>query len=379
MAGIFAAALFLLPASGGAQARAGPEAVHPPDDRPDESPAAAHLLLVAGESADRVDLVRFDGQTVEVVRSVQVGRWPTEIDGPHGLAADPASNRWYVTIAHGNPFGYLAAYEGPGDPTDSSAAASMEPPVAEIELGLFPATVDATAGGGLVFVANFDLHGDPVPGSVSVVDAGTMQEIARIETCVRPHGSRLTEDGRFHYSVCVGDDELVEIDVRRLAVARRLSLGDACAPTWTQASPDGARIYVACNGRDEVLEIDAGSWSVGRRFSTGSGPYNLEVTGDGRLLVVTYKGGRAVGIWDLERGVERARVETTRRLPHGVALSPDGRYAFVSVEGVGGEPGAVDILDLTAGRRVRSVDVGKQAGGIAYWGNRNAREPEGSP
>jgi DNA-binding beta-propeller fold protein YncE len=60
-------------------------------------------------------------------------------------------------------------------------------------------------------------------------------------------------------------------------------------------------------------------------------------------------------------------VANTRRLPHGVAVSPDSRYAFVSVEGIGGEPGTVDVIDLESVELAGSVDMGKQAGGIGFW------------
>ena len=54
-------------------------------------------------------------------------------------------------------------------------------------------------------------------------------------------------------------------------------------------------------------------------------------------------------------------------MTHGVAISPDSRYAFVSSEAVGAQPGKVDIYDLGALRQVASVEVGQQAGGIAFW------------
>jgi hypothetical protein len=47
-----------------------------------------------------------------------------------------------------------------------------------------------------------------------------------------------------------------------------------------------------------------------------------------------------------------------------VAVSPDDRYAFISVEGAAAEPGTVEILDLTSLTMVAAVDVGPQAGGI---------------
>jgi len=46
-------------------------------------------------------------------------------------------------------------------------------------------------------------------------------------------------------------------------------------------------------------------------------------------------------------------------------VSGDNRYAFVSLEGIGDEPGTVDVIDLRTFARVASVDVGRQAGGIA--------------
>jgi DNA-binding beta-propeller fold protein YncE len=143
--------------------------------------------------------------------------------------------------------------------------------------------------------------------------------------------------------------------------------GTRCGPTWAQVSPDEKWLYVACNKNREILEIDLDLWTVARRFPTGAGPYNLDVSPDGRLLVATFKGDQATGIFDLQSGDLKATVENTRRLPHGVVISPDSRYAFVSVEGVGGEPGTVDVIDLVKTSRVASVELGKQAGGIGFW------------
>ena len=55
------------------------------------------------------------------------------------------------------------------------------------------------------------------------------------------------------------------------------------------------------------------------------------------------------------------------RVTHGVVATPDGRYAIVTVEGIGGDPGTVEVIDLESGTRVASAQIGKQAGGIALW------------
>ena len=140
-----------------------------------------------------------------------------------------------------------------------------------------------------------------------------------------------------------------------------------CSPTWAQPSADGGKIYVACNRRDEIVEIDRGTWTVSRRFPTGRGPYNLAVTADGRLLVATLKQGGAVQVFDLASGKSVLQEKSSTTVTHGVTISPDSRYAFVSSEGVGAAPGMVDVWDLSARTRAGSVAVGQQAGGIAFW------------
>ena len=55
---------------------------------------------------------------------------------------------------------------------------------------------------------------------------------------------------------------------------------------------------------------------------------------------------------------------TPRRAVHGVVISADDRYAFVSSEGIGAESGSVIAIDLKTSSVVASVDVAPQAGGI---------------
>ena len=66
-------------------------------------------------------------------------------------------------------------------------------------------------------------------------------------------------------------------------------------------------------------------------------------------------------------GKSLARLKTSTTLAHGVAVSPDSRYAFVTSEGVGSAPGKIDVFDLQALSRAATVDVGQQASGIAFW------------
>lgn len=341
-----------------------------------------YYVYVACESEDEVDLVCFDGDKATVVKRIPVGVWPVEIEGPHGMAISPDGKYWFLSVAHGIPFGHVYKYTTGSDEL-----------MGRVELGLFPATMQISKATGLLYVVNFNLHGDHVPSTVSIVDPDAMEEIARVETGVMPHGSRLSPDGLKHYSVAMMDDMLYEIDALSFQVMRTLNVnktapamsvqmgemrgamehagmqhgGKKAKPTWVYPHPDGSRVYVANNGSDEIVEVDLKAWHVTRRFATPPGPYNLEVSPDGKLLVATYKSDGSTGIWDLPAGKQLEKIANSRTVSHGVVISPDSRYAFVSVEGKGGEPGSLDVIDLNARRLISSTDVGKQAGGIAFW------------
>lgn len=138
-----------------------------------------------------------------------------------------------------------------------------------------------------------------------------------------------------------------------------------CSPTWVQPSHDGTRVYITCNRSAEIVEVDVEKWEVSRRWTTPPAPYNAAATPDGRLLVVTQKGPGTTTIWRLSDARRLAEIPGTRKVASGVVTSADSRYAFVTLEGVGGDPGTIDIIDLRTNQKVASVEVGKQAGGIA--------------
>ncbi|HEY7633952.1 MAG TPA: YncE family protein [Gemmatimonadales bacterium] len=331
------------------------------------APDRDYFVFVASEGNDQISLVEFGAGGARVVRHRKIGTNPTELVGPHGLYVSPDGKWYYVSTAHGTPNGALWKFSTANDEQ-----------AGRVELGRFPATVQVAPNGHYAWVVNFNLYGDMVPSSVSVVYTDRMLEVRRIPTCVMPHGSRLSPDGNRQYSACMMNDELVEIDTGKLAVSRTFmlrkgedghsaSMAPTCSPTWAQPSADGRTVWVACNKSNDLVEIDVPSWTMRRRIPAGDGIYNLAASPDGRLVVGTNKRGKSISVIETASGRELARIPATRRNPSGLVISPDSRYAFVTQEGVGSEPGAVDVIDLRARTRVASVDLGQQAGGIDFW------------
>ena len=94
-----------------------------------------------------------------------------------------------------------------------------------------------------------------------------------------------------------------------------------------------------------IVDTEAGR--ITARLNAPGAPYNLAVSPDGKTLVATLKGAQAVSIIDLSTGTERARVPSSQPVTHGVIIAPDNQYAFVTSEGIGATPGAVDVINLT--------------------------------
>src|SRR5262245_64187679 len=351
----------------------------------------AYYIYVASEAADKITAVRFNSAGAVVDHELTTGIMPIDIDGPHGLAVSPDKKHYYVSIAHGQPMGSLWKYSAGDDKV-----------LGRVSLGMFPATMDISPDGDFVYVVNFNLHGDMVPSSVSVVSTDDMIEIARIQTCAMPHGSRFNSDGTRQYSVCMMDEQLVEIDTATLKVSRHFVLtkgseagmsgapmhmtgrdhgmtsgghgteppkpGDvSCSPTWAQPSKTGSSVFVACNGSSEIVEIDTQAWKLVRRIPARAGVYNLGITRDGARLIATNRRDQSVSVFDVASGKELARLPTKRKVVHGIAVTPDDRYAFISVEGIAADPGTVELIDLRSLKTIATVDVAPQAGGIDFW------------
>ena len=209
---------------------------------------------VASEAADAISLVRFGPQGLAVDHTLPTGLMPNDIDGPHGLAVVARRPR-LLRVVRARP----AVRHG------LEVLDPRRQVLGHVTLGMFPATVQVTPDGEFLYVVNFNLHGDHVPSSVSVVATDGLLEVARIPTCLMPHGSRLNPQGTRHYSACMMDDTLVEIDTGTLKVSRHFTVtpgqeaGHPGAPAGQAASPRArgtrrrARQRAAAAGYEDVL------------------------------------------------------------------------------------------------------------------------------
>src|SRR3989475_494278 len=308
-----------------------------------------------------------------VATVVPAGTMPADIDGPHNVTVAPDGSAWYVTIAHGTPYGSLW-----------KTSAGSDTLLGRAQVEMFPTTIALTPDGALAFVANSDFHGDhPRTNVVSIVQTATMTPLTNLPACDMPHGVKANHAGTLVYVSCMNSDEILEIDRQTFRIRRRHKTGSGmspammpmhatssgppqhdCMPTFVSVSPDDHRLYAASTHGTTPQVLEAGSLELVREIPVGTGAYNVEPSADGRWIIVTNKKAQSVSLVDAQSLTEVAKIPTSKSLPHGVAYSPDGHWVFISQESVGIDPGAVDVIDLTTRARVASIPVPRQPTGI---------------
>jgi YVTN family beta-propeller protein len=339
-----------------------------------------YRIGVVSESGDVATWLKPVGTGLSVDRVVPVGIMPTDIDGPHNITVSPDQRSYYITVAHGTPFGSLWKMDAAGDSL-----------LGRTQLELFPTTITLTPDGQFAFVANSDFHGDhPRVNVISVVHTPTMNRITDIPACDMPHGLKANHAGTRIYVSCMHSDEILQLDVATFRIARRARTGEGhamattgaahpdhgppaplvrgmakeCSPTFVSVSPDDQRLYVACNYGNSLQVWDAATLTQIKEIPVGNGAYNVEPSADGKLILVTNKKDQSVSLVDAAKLTEVARIPTSKKIVHGIAYSPDGRLAYVSSESVGADPGAVDVIDLSRRKLVASVSIPGQPTGI---------------
>jgi YVTN family beta-propeller protein len=121
--------------------------------------------------------------------------------------------------------------------------------------------------------------------------------------------------------------------------------------TGVAVTPDGSRVYVT--GSTQIFAIDAATDQVIARITPGDSPYGIAISRDGTRGYAVDLMQRQLWILDLasNRIAETVGLGAPRTpvLRPGVALSPDGSRAWVTISQPGG-PDSLRIVDTASAR-----------------------------
>jgi DNA-binding beta-propeller fold protein YncE len=155
------------------------------------------------------------------------------------------------------------------------------------------------------------------------------------------------------------------------------------APSHVAFTPDGRRALAVMQDADKValLEVNSDTVHHARDLPTGDGPYNVEVTPDGRFAVTSDRGMLTV----IDLKAEPPQVLQTVKVEQGsegLAISPRGDLAVsVALRGSNAPPsssvyhehGAMAVLriDPSGLTPLKTIELGRVPEGVSFT-------PEGS-
>jgi YVTN family beta-propeller protein len=171
-------------------------------------------------------------------------------------------------------------------------------------------------------------------------------------------------DGRWLLASCEFSGQLVQVDVAAERVVRVIRLRQGAMPQDVKLAPDGRVFYVADMASGGVWVVDAASLGVRRFVATGAGAHGLYVSRDSRYLYVSNRGAGSVSLLSFATG----RVAAVWRLPGGGSpdmggVSADGRLLWLS----GRYDDEVYAIDTRTGRLRARIPVGHGPHGLCVY------------
>jgi DNA-binding beta-propeller fold protein YncE len=300
-----------------------------------------------------------DGRLVD---SLSLDPRPGEVDEPHGLAVSPDGRHWYVTVSHGEPT--LWKFEADGDRRVGRLTLSIP---GSGRVGISP-------DGSTAVIPDYWRTGQGADSEVALVSLHELVEESTAVVCPAPHDAQYDPSGSRVAITCSLSDEIVVVDAETLAVQARFPVDPRPGPpghprfkplnlVWAR---DGGSIIATMNLSNEVRAFRPDGTETARA-SVGAMPTQIALTPDGAATVVVNRMGGSLSVLDTGSLLEAGRIPLPNAPhPHGVALDPGGRVAFVSFEGtVEGSGGAVAV-DLTTGELLWKTEAGAYTLGIAY-------------
>lgn len=218
---------------------------------------------------------------------------------------------------------------------DANTGQQVAPPISTgAESG--PYTLAISPDGRTVWVLNYD------SGTLVSIDTATNQVVgAPIIVPKSSYNVAITPDGTRAYLANYNVNGVVAVDLQaRQVIGAPIVTGEGA--DGVSITPDGTRVYVSNSTKGTISVIDtATNQVVGGPITLGPGLYYSAITPDGRTLLVSDT-NKSVWTLDIPTGAVGPTLPVGND-PSGIAVSPDGRRAYVANY----KSGDVSVIELS--------------------------------
>jgi len=288
---------------------------------------------------------------------------------PHHAVAEP-DGHWYVTLIGENTILKFNQDNELVDRLDAFEVPGL--------LAIHPSSNRLYAGRSMSAV-------DP-PSSIGALNRDEMTVEDEVDTFFpRPHAITVQEDGAYGFVASLATNQVMGIDLESGETELTRLGGTTQTLVQFASTPDGETLVAGGQKTGQLLVFDASdapALSVVDTLDVGKQPWHPVITSDGSTAYVPNKRSHSVSVVDLERRTVTTTIEGEGLAqPHGAALSPDGKYLFVSnnnrngtytPEGDNPDAGTVAVVDTGTNEIVEVIEVGTYPTGIGTVGGQRA-------
>ena len=181
---------------------------------------------------------------------------------------------------------------------------------------------------GTVIVSNMN------DNSATVIDAATGNVLATLPTGEGPHEVAASNDGKWalvsNYGVRGKPGNTVTvIDVGNLAVVRTIELREDQRPHGMKFLPGDSLVAITSETSKSIILVDVRSGALVKRLPTnGRATHMLGVSAKGDRIAAGNIADNTISIVSLT-STDEPKVIPVARQPEGIAITPDGNFAWV--------------------------------------------------
>lgn len=199
-------------------------------------------------------------------------------------------------------------------------------------------------------------------GAVVVLDAGELEQTARVEVGEMPAEVSFSPDGTRAFVCNSGSGTVFVIDVASKTVLEQILVGDTPVGAWP--GRDGL-MYVDNEASQSISVIDPVALVVTRTYALGFTPGMAAIAPTGELWVTDSDAGRVVAFDPASDVALPVREIAVGAGAHAIGFSTDETRAYVTNQ----DDDTLSVIDVVAGTVLDTLAVGHQPNGLVVRDN----------